>query len=191
MKGPLILIFLLAFLLAPFHHAQAAQEPGAPPQIKEVKFLKWPEVIGEAVEGYVVVIDPDGDLANVTVVFELTGQWAKGVPEDRRIRTAKAENAELGSNKFEFCVSTEGWAPGEYMVVVLAIDRANHTAEYICKDRLALRLELRPPEGALRWAYLGFGLFLCLVFVMTAAFSKVLRPRVPEKPIMPFYPEIY
>ena len=191
MKVRLALLLVLAFLLSPMAQAQASQGGGSPPQIKEVKFLKWPEVVGEEIEGYAIVVDPDGDLANVTVIFELTGRWAEGVPEDQRIRVVKAENAGPGSDKFEFHASTDGWAPGEYAVAVLAVDRANHTTRYDYNRRLALRLEFGPPEGAVMWTYFGFGLFLCLVFAMAAAFSRALRPRGFEKPVIPSYPEIY
>ena len=143
------------------------------------------------VEGYALVEDPDGDLANVLVVFKLTGEWAEGVPANERVRTVRAEEAPGEPNRFDFHVDTDGWVPGTYRVLVIAVDQANNTDTYIHGELLRLRLEVNPPEGAKTWIYVGLGLLFGLIGAMALAFREAIRRKPYLRPPEPLYPEIY
>ncbi len=185
MKFPVLLAVLMVLLLASFP-PQASTGENGPPVVKEVHFTSWPEVVGEPIEGYVVVEDPDGDVVSVVLVFSLTGEWAEGVPEEQRTRVIEAESEGPGRTKFSFHASTDGWAPGAYNITVLARDAANHTTEYPYGELLELRLELGAPKRAFTWIYVGFGVLICLFAVMATAYSAAMRKEF-RRPGVPVY----
>jgi len=201
MKALLALLFSLALLTcpSPVHQSVLGQglnmasgpAQGEPPVIEEVRFKKWPETVGGVVEGYALVKDPDGDLANVLVVFKLTDEWAEGVPAGERVRTFEAERNHNRPSRFDFHVDTDGWVPGAYKVLVIAVDLANNTDTYIHNELLRLRLEISPPEEAMTWIYVGLGLLSVLISVMALAFKEALERKSYLRPPQPVYPEIY
>ncbi len=192
MRGPAtaILLALLALFSMPLLPAapQAQQGTGNhPPSILEVVLNlekgdnAYYGLVGEPIEGYVRVVDPDGD--PVSVVVNFTG------PENRSVELQEGETPGV----FPICVDTSSWAPGRYKMAVLVVDARGARATYTEPREIWLRKELSPPPESGIWVYTGLGLLSCLLVAMALAFSKALAAGRREMRRGPSWlsPEVY
>ena len=206
-----LLLACLFLLLAPASSAAslsvqgplgAGVEENKPPKIEGVAFVRWPELVGELVVGYVNASDPEGEEVSVMGVFLLQGEWAEGVPGEQRIHNITGvPDPGHGPNCFKIVANTSGWLPGTYKVMIVAKDPLGHKSTYEYERKLTLRMELVPPPEARRWALVGLGVLACLLVVMVVGVIKAVkakaRPRarglvlLPPGVPSPLPPELY